>query len=169
VRAFAPRGHGRAGGFTLIEVMVALAIVALGLSGLAVAMGQKADTAAGLRDRTLALYIGANEITTLRLSGQFPDAGRSEGETDYANREWRWVMRVQETGVDALRRVDVDVLAADRPDTVVRTVSGFVSRSRPVATAAGQPPGASPSGAGPSGSAPSYADLQVPVSEGEDR
>lgn len=144
---------GSAGGFTLIEVMVALAIVALGLSGLAVAMGQKADTAAGLRDRTLALYIGANEITTLRLSGQFPDAGRSEGETDYANREWRWVMRVQETPVETLRRVDVDVLAADRPDAVVRTVSGFVSRSQPLAP----------------GSAPSFGDLQTPGETGEER
>lgn len=153
-------------GFTLIEVMVALAIVALGLSGLAVAMGQKADAAAGLRDRTLALYIGANEITAMRLSGQFPDAGRSEGETDFANRSWRWVMRVQETPIDSLRRIDVDVSSSVRPDTIVRTVSGFVARTR--APGAGSGGGQSGPSRAP-GAAPSFGDLQVPDPSGEER
>lgn len=118
-------------GFTLIEVLVAVAIAAFGLAGVIAMTNQSADTARIMRERTLALYIGLNQITELRLGDTLPRTGRSNGETDYAGRRWRWEQRVIETPVESLRRVEVDVATVARPEDVVRTVTGFVGEPRP--------------------------------------
>ena len=121
----------KAKGFTLVEVLIALAVASLGLSAV-LAMGtQSIDTSRSLRDRTLALYVGLNEITELRLSGEFPDPGRSNGETEMADRLWRWEYVISETGVESLRRIDVAVSLADQPDQVIRNVSGFIGEPVP--------------------------------------
>jgi len=118
-------------GFTLVEVLIALAVASLGLSAV-LAMGtQSIDTSRSLRDRTLALYVGLNEITELRLSGEFPDPGRSNGETEMADRLWRWEYVISETGVESLRRIDIAVALAERPEDVVRNVSGFIGEPGP--------------------------------------
>ena len=118
-------------GFTLVEVLIALAVASLGLSAV-LAMGtQSIDTSRSLRDRTLALYVGLNEITELRLSGEFPDPGRSNGETEMADRLWRWEYVISETGVESLRRIDIAVSLAERPEDVVRNVSGFIGEPGP--------------------------------------
>lgn len=132
------RNPAAAGGFTLIEVMVALVIASLGLAAIAVALQQHTSTAMKLRDRTLALYIASNAITTLRLSNEFPDVGRSTDELDYASREWLIETRIQESGIEGLRRIDVTISRADAPDRAVRTVAGFVSRTPQT------PPGVAP-------------------------
>jgi general secretion pathway protein I len=121
----------KARGFTLVEVLIALAVASLGLSAV-LAMGtQSIDTSRSLRDRTLALYVGLNEITELRLSGEFPDPGRSNGETEMADRLWRWEYAISETGVESLRRIDVAVSLAEQPDRVIRNVSGFIGEPGP--------------------------------------
>jgi len=58
--------HAR--GFTLVEVMVALMIVALGLGALMVAVTSTARTSRYLRDKTLAEWIALNHLSELRLS-----------------------------------------------------------------------------------------------------
>ncbi len=121
----------KAKGFTLVEVLIALAVASLGLSAV-LAMGtQSIDTSRSLRDRTLALYVGLNEITELRLSGEFPEPGRSNGETEMADRLWRWEYVISETGVESLRRIDVAVSLAEQPDQVIRNVSGFIGEPGP--------------------------------------
>jgi len=100
-------------GFTLIEVLVALVIVALGMSALLESLGSAADTATWLRDKTFAQWIGFNQLETLRLSGQLPSDGTSDGELDYAGRHWRWRQIVSDLGFPGLFRIDVKVEPAD--------------------------------------------------------
>ncbi|MFK8053524.1 MAG: type II secretion system minor pseudopilin GspI [Woeseiaceae bacterium] len=126
-------------GFTLVEVMVALVIAALGLTAIAVSLQQHADTSRKLRDQTLALFIASNAIAEIRLEGGFPDVGRSTDEVTFANREWIVVTVIQESGIEGLRRTDVSVAEKDNPDRNLRTVAGFVSRlpTLPAATIPG--------------------------------
>lgn len=112
-------------GFTLVEVMVALAVVSLTLAAVAASMNQMIDAANSMRDRTYASWIAQNKIAELRLSGVQPEVGSSSGEVDYANTEWAWRALVSETGVEDLFRVDVTVSLAGS-DYDVRTVSGFI-------------------------------------------
>ncbi|MDJ0700534.1 MAG: type II secretion system minor pseudopilin GspI [Woeseiaceae bacterium] len=114
-----------AGGFTLIEVLVALAIVSISLLSVAAAMNQMIDAANSLRDRTYADWIAQNKIVEIRLSGVEPEAGSSSGEIEYASVDWSWRSVISETGVEDLYRVDVSVSLAGT-DYDLRTVTGFV-------------------------------------------
>jgi len=112
-------------GFTLLEVMVALAIVALSLTAVTSSMSQMINAAQTMRDRTYASWIAQNRITELRLAPATPDVGASNGEVVFANTDWTWRAVVSETGVDDLYRIDVSVSFAGSKDSV-RTVTGFV-------------------------------------------
>jgi general secretion pathway protein I len=96
-------------GFTLIEVMVALVVVALGMSALLETLGSAADTATWLRDKTMAQWIAFNQLDTTRLSGILPTDGTTNGELDYAGRHWRWRQEVTDLGFPGIFRIDVKV------------------------------------------------------------
>ncbi|HEV2703049.1 MAG TPA: type II secretion system minor pseudopilin GspI [Steroidobacteraceae bacterium] len=100
-------------GFTLIEVLVALVIVALGMSALLGTLGSAADTVSYLRDKTFAQWIGFNQLATQRLSGTLPSKGTTDGELDYAGRHWRWRQVITDLGFPGLFRIDVMVEPAD--------------------------------------------------------
>lgn len=101
------------GGFTLIEVLVALAIVAVGMAAVMSAITASADTVAYLRDKTFAQWVALNQIANLRLSGQQPAVGKSDGDTDFAGRSWHWHQEVIETQVPGVVRIDVSVRPPD--------------------------------------------------------
>ncbi len=117
--------RGTSSGFTLIEVMVAMAIAALGLAAVAASVSQMVDAGAAMQQRTYASWIAQNKIAEMRLANVIPDVSESSGDTIYANREWTWRATVSETGVENLYRVDVQVGLANG-DESIRTVSGFV-------------------------------------------
>ena len=134
---------GRHTGFTLIEVMVALVIVALALAAVAASMGQMIDTANTMRERTFASWIAQNKIAEMRLAGVIPEVGESSGDVDYANTSWEWTAEVSETGVENLLKVDVTVSYAG-VDAPIRQVTGFIGEPAApgqsnVAWNAGQP------------------------------
>jgi general secretion pathway protein I len=137
----------RARGFTLLEVMVALAIVSIGLIAVFNGIIQMAHSTSTLRERALADWIAMNMISQIRISGDFPDVGSFDGSTEFAGREWRWEADISETGVTDLRRIDMSVAYEDLPDDVITIMAGFVSRSAGVAPTridwwgAGAPPG----------------------------
>ena len=112
-------------GFTLIEVMVAMAIAALGLTAVISSISQMIDTGNSMRQKTYASWIAQNKITELRLRNIKPNVSETVGEIDYADHEWSWHAMISETGIDELYRVDVRVGLVD-DDENIRTVSGFI-------------------------------------------
>ncbi|MDH4259015.1 MAG: type II secretion system minor pseudopilin GspI [Gammaproteobacteria bacterium] len=125
----------RPGGFTLIEVVVALAIVALGMFAVFKAIGDTAANIGYLRDRSLASWIADNKITEIRLSGEYPSVDKTEGDVDYAGRRWHWIATVSQTPVEGLRRIDMQVRRdGDAEDSALVSLAGFVGAT---ATAAG--------------------------------
>ncbi len=115
----------RAKGFTLIEVMIALVIISISLTGMAVTMGRMLDNATVLRERTYASWIAQNRIVEMRLAGTVPETGTTSGEVEYANTFWEWRAEVSETGVENLYRIDV-VVSFPGAEGSIRTVTGFV-------------------------------------------
>lgn len=115
----------QAAGFTLMEVMIALAILALALAAAIGAAGQGARTAAALTEKTHAQWVAANVIADLRLRQQWPAPGRKEGRAALMGRQWHWEMQVKETDDPALRRVEVAVFA-DGAKAPATTLLGFL-------------------------------------------
>jgi general secretion pathway protein I len=100
-------------GFTLIEVIVALFIVALGMAALMSTMSSAADTSIYLRDKMFAEWIALNRVVETRLAFRRPSKGKSDGEVEYAGRRWRWEQEVFETEVPGILRIDVKVRPSD--------------------------------------------------------
>ncbi|HEY6941195.1 type II secretion system minor pseudopilin GspI [Dokdonella sp.] len=99
-------------GFTLVEVLIALAVVAIALLALTRAASVQVQSFDGLRERTLAGWVAANVVTETRLASAFPATGRSDGRVTFAGREWRWERDVKATADVEIRRIDVRVYAA---------------------------------------------------------
>lgn len=100
-------------GFTLVEVLVALAIVTLGMAAVLGALSSSADGTAYLRERTFAQWIALNRISEQRLQTRPPDEGTTSGTVEYAGRSWQWQQEVLPLAVDGVVRIDVHVRPAD--------------------------------------------------------
>jgi general secretion pathway protein I len=107
----------RAAGFTLIEVIVALAIVALGMAALLSVLSSSAGTVVYLRDKTFATWVAENKIATTRLTAQSqnqaPQTGDTSGEVDLAGRSWHWQQSISAAELPGMVRIDVSVRPAD--------------------------------------------------------
>jgi general secretion pathway protein I len=126
LRRSRPGSSAGAAGFTLIEVLAALVIVALGMLGVIEAVTQNARNGSYLREKTLAHWIAMNVITERRLQPSPPDIAETSDEIEYAGERWRWTLRVSETPVESMRRMDVFVRPADAPeDEALATLTGF--------------------------------------------
>jgi general secretion pathway protein I len=108
-----PRTLPPSRGFTLIEVLVALMIVALGLSALMLAVSSTARTSGYLRDKTLAQWMALNRLSEVRLSLNKFGQNTDTGELNFANRTWHYDTRYFDTSIATMKRVVVRVYAGD--------------------------------------------------------
>ncbi len=122
---------GTARGFTLIEVLVALMIVALGLAALMTTIGSAADTSGYLRDKTLADWIAMNRIVEVRLQLPPTDGNGDKGQVRYANRYWHYDTRYYPTSIASMRRIDVRVWAgkSDTKGAPLAEAIGFIGNA----------------------------------------
>lgn len=116
-------------GFTLLEVLVAVAIVALGLSGVLATINGMVGSSAYLRDKTLANWVAQNHITELRLQSDWPDLGKSTDDVEMAGQQWRVETEVVSTPVEKLRRLNVSVAYRETPDDSLVTVAAFIGET----------------------------------------
>ena len=119
------RAGSRARGFTLLEVLIALVVLALALLALSRTAAIQIDAFASLRERTLAGWLAQNLVAETRLANPLPSPGRSNGQRRFGGRDWRWDLEVQSTQAPSIRRLDVRIAAAAAPDTPVAQLSGF--------------------------------------------
>lgn len=99
----------RSRGFTLVEVLVALMIVAIGLAALMTAVSATARTSGYLRDKTLAQWIALNRLTEVRLMVNKLGQNADTGQLEFANRTWHYDTRYFDTSIGGMKRVVVRV------------------------------------------------------------
>jgi general secretion pathway protein I len=100
-------------GFTLVEVLVALVVVALGLTALMVAVNGTARTSGFLRDKSLAQWIALNRLSEVRLNVTKFGQNTDTGELDFGNRKWHYDTRYFDTSMASMKRVVVRVYLGD--------------------------------------------------------
>ncbi len=114
------------GGFTLIEVLVALAIVAITLATGVKAAASLRGNAERMTEVTSAQWCAENQLTGLKLARQFPGVGDSDFSCDQLGRSYRGKLVVRPTPNPNFRRVDA-VLANEAGEPVL-TVSTVLPR-----------------------------------------
>ncbi|MEJ7138875.1 type II secretion system minor pseudopilin GspI [Amphibiibacter pelophylacis] len=102
-----------AAGFTLVEVLVALVIVAVALAAGLRAAQSLTTSAERARSMTLAQWCADNQLTGIRLARQFPPVGRSDFSCEQLGVTLGGQIAVQPTPNPNFRRADVTVLDAD--------------------------------------------------------
>lgn len=97
-------------GFTLIEVMVALAVFSLAALALIRLEGATIRSTALLADTVLAQMVARNVAVDAVTAPSPPALGRAAGVEQNGGRPWRWVREVRRAGSSDVLRIDVAVL-----------------------------------------------------------
>lgn len=112
-------------GFTLIEVLVALTIFAIGVMATLRAMGIAVSGSDDQRTRLLAGWVAQNRLSEMRVFKRFPPVGANEGEVTMAGQRFYWREEVKATPNPLFRRVDVTVTSAPGESYALSRLSGF--------------------------------------------
>lgn len=121
----------RGKGFTLVEVMVALAVVAIALPSLLFVLFQQIDGTEYLRDRSIAQWVASNKLSELRLivaRDRTLSLREAAGDVEQAGRTWYWWMESQGTEIPRFYRVEIRVSdREDGDDNPLQTLVAFIT------------------------------------------
>jgi len=119
---------GRREGFTLVEVLVALAIVSIALLAALRVAGGGTNSVGELRGRLFAGWVAENLLAEQRARGDWPSLGILNGTQRQGGIEFSWREEVISTPNAAFRRVDIRVFAVPEEAHALAHLSGFVVR-----------------------------------------
>lgn len=114
-------------GFTLIEILAAVAVLAIALAAILSGMARYADNASYIRQKTIALWVAHNRLSEIKTAAGWPDTGTTDGTIDMAGQTWKWTSNVQTTPDAYLRRIDITV-QREGNDATLATLSGFIGQ-----------------------------------------
>lgn len=130
----------RTRGFTLIEVLIALAVVAIALLALLGTTAEDVRVSRELRDRTLADWVAWNQVEQARLATTPPPLGWTDGIVRMGGRRWQWRMDAQRSVLPGLYKIRVEVSPAKRYHDVLAVLNALVTPPSPAAVEAEQSP-----------------------------
>ena len=116
----------RGEGFTLIEVLVALAIISIALMAALRAAGQGTNNAAELRSRLLAGWVADNRLAEHRARADWLPLGIRRGAEREGGREFVWREEVIATPNPAFRRIEIYVFATADESHSLAHLFGFL-------------------------------------------
>jgi general secretion pathway protein I len=120
------------GGFTLIEVMVALAVFAIVAAALSRNASLGIQQTVRVEEQTLAWMVATNALNEIlipsRELGRYFGTNREDYEVSAANREWQVEARFVTTQDPDLKRVEVAVALSEDPDRILAAITGFLGK-----------------------------------------
>ena len=108
-------------GFTLIEVMVALTIIAIALAALSRSLGLSVLNQSGLEERIMATMVAENELIKRQLT---PDVARESKQTiSFMNLEWETELLKEQTLIPGIYKTEIQVRRAKQAEISARLVT----------------------------------------------
>jgi len=118
---------GRKKGFTLIEVLVALAILAVALAAASRASSMSLSGSESLKQRLLAGWVAQNRLAEHTARRDWPDTGSNTGEAEEGGVPMRWEERVSATPNALFRRIEIVVYPVSQPDHEAARLAGYLA------------------------------------------
>lgn len=103
-------------GFTLIEVLIALAILGMAMPTLFSTISSLTNKAYHYQEKTYAQWVALNKVAEMRLQTNWPPVGKSDGDSDMAGQSWHWQMEVKNTQDSDVHKLIVKVRPASQDD-----------------------------------------------------
>lgn len=117
-------------GFTLLESLVALAILAIALAAVLRATGASTRHVDDLRVRVLADWVAQNRLALHAGRGDWLAVGSAQGEETQAGMRFIWDEKITSTPNPAFRRIEVNVAPSNAPGDSLRHLSGYLVQFR---------------------------------------
>ena len=127
----------RSSGFTLPEVLIALAIVVIAFLAMYGSAQQIVFATTLQQEKTFATWVAQNQLTELRLLANLPDGDRIADSTEMAGLEWRYVIEFEESPVATLLLANISVSLADSPDVIITRMQAAIPVTNPTAPGSG--------------------------------
>jgi general secretion pathway protein I len=116
-------------GFTLLEVLVAMAFFAIAFAGVSKAFGDLITNTNYIQERTLGQWVAENQLAMLSIDNNFDTAGNDSGSEEMAGRTWYWNQIIKNTAQPDVRRVIIEVRTEQQRDTApVAKLEGYLGR-----------------------------------------
>ncbi len=118
-------------GFTLIEVMLAMAIFSIAGIALLSAADNNFKNLSHLENKVLANWVASNQLVTVTLDPAWPPKNNKKGSVEMAGQEWFWLQKVIKTTDKDMRAVVVEIRSEEDQKLAITSVMTYVSKSQP--------------------------------------
>ncbi|SMC25793.1 general secretion pathway protein I [Andreprevotia lacus DSM 23236] len=119
----------RVRGFTLIEVLVALAVLAIALAAAMKATSSSVSTAEEFRQRTLAGWVAQNRLNEMTARADFPVIGRTEGKEEQAGHSFTWRIETSASPNLSFRRLEISVYDSGNDQHALATLVSYLANA----------------------------------------
>jgi len=118
-------------GFTLIEVLLAMAIFSIAGIALLSAADNNFKNLSYLENKVLANWVASNQLVEVSLEQTWPPKNNKTGSIEMASREWFWTQKVLKTGDKNMRSVVIEVRLVEDEKLALTSVMTYVSKNTP--------------------------------------
>ncbi len=115
-------------GFTLLEVLVAVAVLGFALGAIIRTVGLQADNTAYLRQKTQAHWVAQNRLSELQIQALWLAPGEDQGREILGGQTWYWQLKISETPDPDLRRLDLSVSNQADMKAPMTHLTGFLGK-----------------------------------------
>jgi len=117
-------------GFTLIEVMLAMAIFSIAGIALLSTADNNFKNLSHLENKVLANWVASNQLVAMTLDKTWPPKNNKKGTVEMAGQEWFWLQKVVKTENKNMRSVVIEIRNEEDQKLAVTSIVTFVSKSK---------------------------------------
>ena len=114
-------------GFTLLEILVALAVLSIALLAALKSSGAVIRNATGLKERSVAHWVALNRAAELELAPSWIELGSTHGQEIMANQTWYWTVETEKTPDPDIRHAGIKIRREEK-DEPLATLEIFIGR-----------------------------------------
>lgn len=115
-------------GFTLLEVLISLAILTIALGAIVQTTGNSTNNLSHLVNKSFAHWIALNKATELQIEEKWPSVGTQSGAYEMANHMWYWSIKISETNDIYVRKMEISVSEENSRESPLTTLIGFIGK-----------------------------------------